>query len=206
MAGIEDLLKNLPIGDIAKQLGVGTDEAGAAIQQALPALLAGMQANAQDDAGAASLTKALKSHAGDDVKNVKVEQIDTNDGKKIVRNIFGDNTDQVVNSLASQESSKGSNIIGDLLPMLAPVVLGFVANQFNKKDDTQSEQGGGIGDLLGGLLGGGNNSSSANDSNPLGDILGGLGGLLGGGNNNNSNGGGDLLGNLLGGLLGGGKR
>ena len=204
MAGIEDLLKNLPIGDIAKQLGVGTDEAGSAIQQALPALLAGMQANAKDDAGAKSLEKALKAHANDDVKNVKVEHIDTNDGKKIVRNIFGDNTDQVVNSLAAQDSNKGSNIIGDLLPVLAPVVLGFVANQFSKKDDSKEEQGGGIADMLGGLLGGGN--SSSNDSNPLGDIIGGLGGLFGGGDNKNSSGGGDLLGNLLGGLLGGGKR
>src|SRR5690606_6024857 len=156
MAGIEDLLSNLPIGDIAKQLGVGTDEAGSAIQQALPALLAGMQANAKDDAGAKSLEKALKSHAQTDVKKVKVDQIDTADGKKIVRNIFGDNTDQVVNTLTEQDSNK-KNIIGDLLPILAPIVMGFVANQFGNKNDDDSS-GGGLSDMLGGLLGGGNSS------------------------------------------------
>src|SRR5690606_35528604 len=105
--------------------------------------MAGMQANAQDDAGAKSLEKALKTYANDDVKNVQVDQNDTNDGKKIVRNIFGDNTDKVVNSLATQESSKGGNLIADLLPMLAPVVLGFVANQFSKKNEAKEEQSGG---------------------------------------------------------------
>src|SRR5690606_27514013 len=120
--------------------------------------------------------------------------IDTADGKKIVRNIFGDNTDQVVNTLTEQDSNK-KNIIGDLLPILAPIVMGFVANQFGNKNDDDSS-GGGLSDMLGGLLGGGNSSGN---SNPLGDIIGGIGNLFGGGDSKSS-GGNDLLGGLLGGL------
>ena len=61
-----------------------------------------------------------------------------------------------------------------------------------------SSSGGGIGDLLGGLLGGGNGNS--NSGGGIGDLL---GGLLGGGSGGNANSGG--LGDLLGGLLGGKK-
>lgn len=215
MAGLDDLLKNLPIGDIAKQLGVNTDDATSAISAALPALLGGMQANAQDEKGAASLGKALSSHKGKAV--TKVADIDTADGEKIVKNIFGSNTDKVVSNLSATGGEK-SNVIADLLPkvlpMLAPLVMGYLAQQFSGKDEApakkssktvaKGESGGGIGDLLGGLLGGG--SSSNNDSNPIGDLL---GGLLGGGNQKSNSGGNDMLSNILGGLgglLGGGKR
>lgn len=58
---------------------------------------------------------------------------------------------------------------------------------------TQSQSGGGLGDLLGGALGGGSSSSGGG----LGDLL---GGALGGGSSSSAGG----LGDLMGGLLGGG--
>ncbi|PZF81171.1 DUF937 domain-containing protein [Jiangella anatolica] len=181
---IDDLLARLPIDQIAASLGVDEETAGQATRQALPALIGGMQANAQDEAGAASLAKALDEHDDDLVKGgVDLSQVDTDDGDKIVKNVFGENRDQVVNQLAGFNSKGGgSDLIGKLLPMLAPIVLSYLAGKAKgggQAAPSQQASGGGLTDLLGGLLGGGGSGGS-----------GGLGGL----------------GDLLGGLLGGGKR
>ena len=62
MAGLDDIIADLPIGDIAAKLGVDEATARKAVDDALPALLAGMGANATDPAGAASLERAVTKH------------------------------------------------------------------------------------------------------------------------------------------------
>lgn len=188
MADLSALLKQIPIGDIATQLGIDESVAEAAVQQIVPGLVAGLAANAEDPAGAASLTKAL-SHDRGAVHKKKVADIDTEDGKKIVKNVYGDKQDAVASKLAAtatKASSAGDvtqDIIKQILPIVAPIVLAWLAEQFlgGKKTEPAKEESssGGLGDLLGGLLGGGSSSSS---SNGTGDLIGGiLGGLLGGG-------------------------
>ena len=220
MASLEDIKSDLPIADIAARLGVDEATARKAVDDALPALVAGMGANATDPAGAASLERAVKSHDPSLVEGgVNLDDVDEDDGRKIVRNVFGGNTDQVVQALDTKESSEGTggNLIGKLLPILAPIVLAFLAKQFSKKQDAQEPAassaesgsggagesgGGGIGDILGGLLGGGGGGGGGTGGGGgLGDLL---GGLLGGGGSGGGSGGG--LGDILGGLLGGGKR
>ena len=184
MSDFDGLLDLIPVGDIAKQLGVSEDVAEAAVKQAIPAIIGGMAANAKDAGGAKSLEKALSKHAtSSSGKKVSVKEIDTADGEKIVNNVFGSKKNDVVAAVA--DTSKGDvtkELIAKLLPIIAPIVIAFVAQQFlgqkaetpapkaEEKETTSSS--GGIGDLLGGLLG----SSQGQE------IIGGvLGGLLGGG-------------------------
>ena len=191
MAGLDDLIAELPIGDIARKLGVDEATATKAVNDALPALVAGMGANAQDPAGAASLENAVTAHDPKLVEGgVNLADVDEADGEKIVRNVFGGNTDQVVGALDKKEG--GGNLIGQLLPILAPIVMAFLAKQFQKKSQpaepaatgTPADSGGGgIGDVLGGLLGGGSGGSGSGGG--LGDLL---GGLLGGGGSGGSGG------------------
>ena len=189
MAGIDEIKADLPIGDIAARLGVDEATARKAIDDALPALLAGMGANATDPAGAASLERAVTKHDPKLVEGgVSLADVDEDDGRKIVRNVFGDNTDRVVKALDAKESKETGvgDLIGKLLPILAPIVMAFLAKQFSKKQETAEpaaapaeSPGGGIGAVLGGLLGGGSSGSGAGGSGGgLGDLL---GGLLGGG-------------------------
>lgn len=196
MAAYDDIIANIPISDLAERLGVDETTARQAVDEALPALLGGMGANAQDPAGAASLERAVQQHPARLFEGgVDLDEVDEEDGDKIVHNVFGANTDQVVQKLGSTDSGGGQGIIQKLLPILAPIVLSFLASQFAKrqqggsadsaKADAPTGGGGGIGDILGGLLGGGGTSAGG---------TGGGGGMLGG------------LGDLLGGLLGGGKR
>lgn len=198
MAAYDDIIANIPISDLARRLGVDETTARQAVDEALPALLGGMGANAQDPAGAASLERAVQQHPARLFEGgVNLDEVDEQDGDKIVHNVFGANTDQVVQKLGSTDGGGGQGIIQKLLPILAPIVLSFLASQFAKRQqgggadpaqaDAPTGGGGGIGDILGGLLGGGGSTSSAGGA-------GGGGGMLGG------------LGDLLGGLLGGGKR
>lgn len=201
MSEIDDILSQIPLGQIAGRLGVDQGQAEAATRAALPALLGGLQANAQDPAGAASLAGALQQHDGG-LLGSDLDAVDTHDGQKIVGNIFGDQTDQVVSRLGGVGGTGGSAMMQQLLPMLAPYVLAFLAKRL--------QGSGGLGDLLGSVLGGAaggaGTATTPAGGGGLGDIL---GGILGGGSTasgQQSGGLGGGLGDLLGGLLGGGKK
>ena len=175
MSDLDGLLKQIPIDQIAKKLGVDNDVAEDAVAKVLPTIVAGLSANSKDKAGAASLEKALAKHEGRAASTV--DQIDTDDGEKIVHNVFGSNKDKVVTAV-SKTAKADESVIAKILPIVAPIVLSWLASQFlnKKKTDAAGSGQGALGDLLGGLLGG------ASGGKRGGDVLGGLlGGLLGGG-------------------------
>ena len=101
MADLNALLDQIPVGDIAKQLGIDEDVAKAAVKQVLPGLVGGLAANANDEKGQETLKNVLKHHNKGIAKSVK--DVDTEDGEKIVRNVFGPNKDAVVSKLASAD-------------------------------------------------------------------------------------------------------
>ena len=177
MAGIDDIISSIPLDQLAGRLGVDEATAQQAVGAALPALLGGLQANAQDPAGAASLGEAITQHDPSLVEGgVDLDAVDTADGEKIVRHVFGSNEEAVVAQLADSTGA-GQNLMQKVLPALAPIALAFLAKQLGGKEQTSATAppgGGGLGDVLGGLLGGGSGGG-------IGDLLGGLGGLLGGG-------------------------
>jgi hypothetical protein len=200
MPSIDDLLSQIPLDQLAGKLGVDEQTADRAARAAGTVLVGGMEANAQDPAGAASLEQAVRDHDPSLVEGgVDLDKVDVQDGVKIVRNVFGDKQDQVINALgqAGQQGGGGGLDMGALtkaLPMLAPLVMSFLAKmggggQTQAAAVEPSGGGGGIGDMLGGLLGGGGGLGSM------------LGGLFGGGG-----GGGGGIADMLGGLLGGGRR
>ncbi|WP_262852950.1 DUF937 domain-containing protein [Mumia quercus] len=172
MARIEDLFAQIPVDQIAGMLGVDAEQVQQAAGKAVPALVEGMQANAQDPAGAASLEKALSQHGGELDGDLDAAKIDTDDGAKIVKNVFGDNVDGVAQALSG---GAGAGLIQKILPMVAPLVMGFLSKQASGSvANSAAPQAGGqvdLGGLLGGLLGGG---GSSNAGGGLGDLLGGL--------------------------------
>jgi hypothetical protein len=183
MDNVDDIVAGIPMNALADQLGVDPQTAESAVRQALPALLGGMQANAADPAGAASLASALNGHSPDLVTGgVDLNQVDVNDGEKIVGNIFGRNTDQVAQTLGSNFGGAGSSdLIKKLLPLLAPIVLSYLSSRMRGgggMSPDQSQPAGGVGDLLGSILGG---MGGGTQSSQGGSILDMLGGLLGAG-------------------------
>ncbi|MEO7234644.1 MAG: DUF937 domain-containing protein [Lapillicoccus sp.] len=194
MSEIEQILSQVPMDQVAAALGVDRGEAEQATRAAIPALLGGMHANAQDPAGAASLASALQQHDGSAL-GAPVDQIDTQDGQQIVQNVFGAQTNDVVARLGGATPGNGSSLVSKLLPILAPIVMAYLARkmQGGTAGATTGDSGvgggvggGGLGDILGSVLGGAGGAQTQpglpTGQGGMGDILGGvLGGLLGGG-------------------------
>lgn len=176
MAGLDDILKMLPIDQIASKLGVDADTAQAAIQQGGGAILSGLQKNASTPEGSAAIEAALGKHA-DKAAPTSVDDVDTTDGEKILGHVFGGKEQEVAQSLTKDSKTAGIDF-SKLLPVLAPIVMGMLANHGTAQAKEQPANAGGgldIGGLLGNLLGGGSNSGGGGL-----DIGGILGGLLGG--------------------------
>lgn len=189
---LDDILKQVPLDDIAAKLGVSPDVAKSAVEQGGAVLLGGLAKNAETDEGSAAIENALKKHRGAAGAST-VDDIDQTDGDKIVKHVLGEKKQDVTAQLNASEKTAGIDF-GKLLPILAPIVMGLIANATKGKSEGGTEEsGGGIGDIIGGLLGGGSSGGG------IGDIL---GGILGGGSSSGSGGG---IGDLLGGLFGGKK-
>ena len=203
MAGLDDLFAQIPVQDIARKLGADPGEVDNAIHTLVPTLVGGLHQNAQDDdAAAGKIKSAAQQHAASGLLDggVSVDQVDEDDGDKIVANIFGGNNSTTVASALAGTGAGGGDLIKRLLPILAPIVLAYIGKQFGQQasassghtTQTQAAPSGGLGDVLGGILGGG---AAGGGNNPLGSIL---GSVLGGGQGN-------AIGEILGGLLGGKK-
>lgn len=204
MSDLDELFKELPIRQIAKQLGVSEAQASAAVSAALPTLVKGLEANAQDPAGAAKLDKAVKSKSTSLVEGgISLADVDPDDGAKIVKHIFGGKSNDVAATLGGLggEGGLGSDLTKKLLAILAPIVMAWVLKKVTGGSSDSS--GGGIGDILGQVLTG-SSGGSGSSGGVLEDILGSvLGGASGGSSSSGGLGG---LDQLLGGLLGGGSR
>lgn len=194
MTDIREILEQIPVDQIAGLLGTDRASAQAAVEAAVPTLLAGMQSNAQAPDGAASLESALAQHQDGLIDGgVDASQVDTADGEKIVSHVFGGQQDQVASQLAGTANlgGVGGDLVRKLLPILAPIVMSYLANK-----------------VLGGRnapAGGGAGGDAAGPGGPGGIDLGSiLGGILGGGSQGGGSQGG--LGDILGGILGGGAQ
>lgn len=189
MSELQDILRQIPVDQIAGLLGTDRQTAQTAVEAAVPTLLAGLQNNAQASDGAASLESALGQHQDGLLEGgVDVSQVDTADGEKIVSHVFGGQQDQVASQLAGtpQLGGVGGDLIRRLLPILAPIVMSYLANKVLGGRRQSSEAGSGgaggssgaggidLGGILGGILGGGAAAGGAGGMGGLGDLLDGL--------------------------------
>ncbi|MGF2949079.1 DUF937 domain-containing protein [Microbacterium alcoholitolerans] len=163
---LDAILKQVPVDDIAKRFGVSRDIARQAVEEGGAALVGGLAKNAETAEGSSAIEKALSRHEGFTGAS-SIDDIDEADGKKIVKHVFGDKEKEVAGTLTTSEKTAGGIDFGKLLPVLAPIIMGLIANAGKGKN---AGGGGGLGDILGGLLGGGQQSSGGG----IGDILGGL--------------------------------
>jgi hypothetical protein len=169
--------------DIGARIGADPAQTQQAISVALPALLQSLQGQTSPGSG---LQQALEQdHDGSILDNLAGYVNGTanlgprtTDGQGILDHLLGGQQPQVVNALSSQTGLNASSIM-QLLPMLAPIVMGMLGRQARTTGSTSSSSGG-FGDrggILGGLLGG-SGAGTGTGSGGLGDVL---GSILGGG-------------------------
>ncbi|MBK8447767.1 MAG: DUF937 domain-containing protein [Micropruina sp.] len=183
MSAADEILADLPLDQLAEQLGTDPASVEQAVRASLPALFGGLQANVQnDDQGSMNLAQALTQHSDPQFfeGGVSLQDVNTDDGQKIVEHIFANSPDQA-QVLQARSAGVGGGLIGKLLPILAPIVMAFIAKKLSVGSASRQQQSagapsGGLGDLLGpilgGLLGGGAAAQSGGAGGGFGDILG----------------------------------
>lgn len=176
---LDDLVSRLPLASLAGRLGTDPASAEAAIRAALPALLGGMGANAQDPAGEASLREAVAQHRpADQLADVDLDEAD---GERITRHVFGDAQDEVVQRLGGV-GGVDQGLVRKVLPLLAPLVLSYLGKRMGGAAGGAGASGG-IGQIIESVLKGAGSPASAagTSSGAASSIIDVLGGLLGSG-------------------------
>lgn len=200
MTGISDLLNSAMgkelVSSISEKTGISASQATNVVSSSLPALMGAMQSNLTSNDGTSGLLGALTSgkHDGSILDNLGgfLSGGDFTDGSKILGHVLGGNQDNMVQGLSSK-TGVDSGIIAKILPMLAPIVMGYLGKQTKNNNVSNGTD---LGGMLGGLLGGSGRGSiltSVLDQNGDGKLdvsdamsalsgkkKGGLGGLLGG--------------------------
>jgi len=177
MSATEEILSGIDPRQLAAALG--TDEATAmhAAAAAIPTLIGSLQANAASTEGSEGLFTALGQHADTGLfgESVDLDAVDTADGQRILAHALADDPQRL-----QAVSGLGGTLLSKLLPLLAPIVMSYLAGKLGMGGSSSRTSQAGSGDLLGDLLGG---------------LLGGTAGSAGGGG----------LGDILGQILGGGQ-
>lgn len=194
MAGLLDLLAG-PQAQPAKQqlgqqFGLSDDMTQQAMSALIPALAAGLKSNAGKQGGVEALLGALSkgSHSRYLDDPGLLGRPETRDeGNGILGHLLGSkDVSRAVASRAAEKTGLGDDLLKQMLPVVATMVMGSLAKKSEEPDTLsqlagllgggqpqQRQQSGGLGGLLGGLFGGGQQKQPAQS-----DGLGMLGALF----------------------------
>lgn len=174
MQEIQSKLSPAVISQIASAVGASPEQAQSAVGLALPTLIAALAGNASTTDGAASLSSALKSHAGADtsgfasIAGMLGQAASSGAGQSILKHVLG-GQQSAAQEKVGEATGLGAAQIGQIFAMLAPLVMaqlgqkqkedgldiGSLARMLQTEGAQAQQSGGGLGGLLGGLLGGG---------------------------------------------------
>ena len=173
------------LNQLGGKVGASPDQVQKLAQLGLPTMLEALNRNASNPEGAQSLAGALDNHQIDTHDDISgfLNNVDTNDGAKILGHMFSDKGGRVQNNLSQQTGLDGGQV-SNLLSQFAPLLLGMLGSQ--KKQ--QGLDAGGVADMTSqltrmlGQSGGGNLMGLASkflDADNDGSIIDDVGGLLG---------------------------
>ena len=125
---------NDALNSIASRLGLGQAEANKAVSAAIPALLAGFSQIASTKQGAEQLAQAATRSDPSLLDNLTSSLTTRGDrvaeqGSGLLNSLTGGTGLSMLPSILSRFSGVGEGIMGKLLGMLTPVVLGFLGKQ-----------------------------------------------------------------------------
>lgn len=141
---------------ISKATGTQSADVTSILASALPTLLQGAGKQAQDTSTASSFAQALQYHAADDTSNLSnfYKNVDLDDGAKIVKHLFGSNTNAAIKSIAS-DAGVTQNQAASVLSAAAPLMMSLLGQQTaaeTRKATTQAQQTSATSSLMSSLL------------------------------------------------------
>ncbi|MCK9490183.1 MAG: DUF937 domain-containing protein [Xanthomonadales bacterium] len=153
-------LSGAPMQQISQQLGLGQAQTAGALSAALPLLMGALGRNASQPQGAQSLLGALqRDHqgGGTDLSGLlgavlgggqNRQASKQTDGAGILGHILGGQQSNAASSLG-QATGLGADKAGQLMQMLAPIVMGFVAKQMFQGGSQSAPSAQTLGSMLG---------------------------------------------------------
>jgi len=136
------------LGQLAGVLGADNEAVGKGVAAALPALLGGLARNARQPEGASALSNALGTdHDGSILDSLGsifggspwAQQQANRHGESILGHVFGGNRPRVEQQVQAA-SGLQSSMVTKLLPLLAPVVLGYLGKKLSGGGSDQVAQ------------------------------------------------------------------
>ena len=116
------LLTNSSVNSMSKKTGLTSILVRKLIMAALPILIKYLTQNVLSQGGAASLLSALTQHTSKRSMAEQIDEVDEEDGGKIIRHILGKDEKKVVADLAEETGLKGEEVTRGLAS-LAPALL-----------------------------------------------------------------------------------
>ena len=180
------------IGQIAGLIGASNEDTGRAVAASLPMLLGSLAGASQKPDQTNALFGALSNDHDGSILDMLGPLLSGGyasralgaDGARVLGHLFG-NKQGAVESAVAQSAGLDSGLIQKLLPMLAPIVMGYLGRRLT----SGGLDAGGLGGLLGG------ERAQVQQQDPG---LGGIFDILGGGDDNDGGGLMDVAGDLLG--------
>lgn len=180
------LLSSDTLSGLSSLTGSSNKDVSNVLSAALPALLNGAKAQANDASTTEGFANALAQHAKDDTNDLSgfLGNVDLADGAKIVSHLLGSDKGDVTSSVA-KKAGVSKDTTSQIMSAAGPLLMSLLGQQADEDDNKDS----GVGALLGSLLDNvdlgelltGQSSSSASSASSSGNGLSGLlGGLLGG--------------------------
>ena len=163
---------------MSRELGLSEDQAASGAEALIPAILGGMKKQAQaQPAGLEGLGGLLGQLGGGGLLDqvLSPQPTDVSPGNDVLGEIFGSkDVSRTVAQNAAAQTGLDASVLQRMLPMLAMLVAGYMARQrgaaaADLSSGAGTQPGGGLGDVLGGILGG----SGAGGAAPagLGSVL-----------------------------------
>lgn len=185
------MLSNNAVSGMGQATNTSNQDVTNVLSAALPSLLGGALQQSQNQQTAQGFTQALTDHAQVDTSDIGsfMQNVDLDDGAKIIQHLLGGQTQQVEAQVAQQANvspAKTNAILSAAAPlimsMLGQALLSNVTGQKKAKNKKQVQSvqstanAGDVSGLLGALLGGGSKPAGPTvnlaDGIDIGDVIG----------------------------------
>jgi len=192
LGGLAQQFSGETIGQLAGLLGASNEDTGKAVAASLPMLLGSLAGAAQQPQQSNALFGALSGDHDGSILDMLgpllgggyASRALGSDGARVLGHLFG-NKQGAVEGAVAKSAGLDSSLIQKLLPMLAPIVMGYIGRRLT----SGGLDAGGLGSLLGG------EQQQVRQQDPG---LGGIFDVLAGGNDDDGGGLMDMAGDLLG--------
>lgn len=121
------------VQQVGQRFGLSENQTSSALNQLVPALMAGLQHNTSTEGGMGALLGAINSgHHAEYLDNPEMlaQEATTEEGNSILGHIFGSkDVSRAVAGQAAEQTGIGADVLKKMLPVVATLVMGGLSKQ-----------------------------------------------------------------------------